>query len=248
MTATPVTARPRRPRHRRQPGHRPGLRPRASPTPGHRVAVTYRTDRRPTRPGILAVRVRRHRRRPGRRRLRRRSRTQLGPVEVLVSNAGITADVLVLRMSEDDFAGVLDANLTGAFRVAKRAVADDDAGPLGPDHLHRRRSSACIGQAGQANYAASKAGLVGLARSLAREFGLPRASPSTSSPPARSTPTCSPRSTDDAARRARRRRAPRPPRRPDEVAAAVRLPRLATTPAYITGAVLPVDGGLGMGV
>ena len=93
----------------------------------------------------------------------------LGPVEVLVSNAGITADMLVLRMSEDDFTSVLDANLVGGFRVAKRAV----------QKMMRARWGRIIflgsvvgatGQAGQANYAASKAGLVGLARSLAREF------------------------------------------------------------------------------
>ena len=87
-----------------------------------------------------------------------------------MSNAGITADMLVLRMSDDDFTSVLDTNLTGGFRRGPAGGAEDDAGPLGAHHLHRRRSSAPTGQAGQANYAASKAGLVGLARSLAREF------------------------------------------------------------------------------
>jgi len=93
-----------------------------------------------------------------------------GPVQVLVSNAGITKDTLLLRMSEDDFTSVLDANLTAAYRVAKRAAQG----------MLRARSGRIIlvssvvglmGQAGQANYAASKAGLVGFARSLARELG-----------------------------------------------------------------------------
>ena len=93
-----------------------------------------------------------------------------GPVEVLVANAGITRDTLLALMSEDDFAAVLDTNLAGAFRVAKRAVR-------GMMRMRRGRlifiSSVVglFGSAGQANYAASKAGLVGLARSLARELG-----------------------------------------------------------------------------
>ncbi|HEX9259540.1 MAG TPA: 3-oxoacyl-ACP reductase FabG, partial [Acidimicrobiales bacterium] len=94
---------------------------------------------------------------------------QLGPVEVLVSNAGVTRDNLLLRMSEADFAAVLDANLTAAFRVSKRAVQG---------MLRARRGRiilvssvvGLLGSAGQANYAASKAGLVGFARSLAREL------------------------------------------------------------------------------
>ena len=93
-----------------------------------------------------------------------------GPVEVLVANAGITRDTLVLRMSEDDWASVLETNLTGSFRVAKRAAKG----------MLRQRKGRLIfissvvgllGSAGQVNYAASKAGLVGMARSLARELG-----------------------------------------------------------------------------
>ena len=92
-----------------------------------------------------------------------------GPVEVLVANAGITRDQLLALMSEDDFAAVIDTNLTGAYRVAKRAVR-------GMIRMRRGRiifiSSVVglLGSGGQANYAASKAGLVGLARSLAREL------------------------------------------------------------------------------
>jgi 3-oxoacyl-[acyl-carrier protein] reductase len=93
-----------------------------------------------------------------------------GPVEVLVANAGITRDTLLLRMSEDDWSSVIDTNLTGTFRVAKRAAK-------GMLRLRRGRivliSSVVglLGSAGQVNYAASKAGLVGMARSLARELG-----------------------------------------------------------------------------
>ena len=93
-----------------------------------------------------------------------------GPIEVLVANAGITRDTLLLRMSEDDWAAVLDTNLSGAFRVAKRVARS---------MLRQRRGRivlvssvvALTGSAGQVNYAASKAGLVGMARSLARELG-----------------------------------------------------------------------------
>ena len=93
-----------------------------------------------------------------------------GPVEVLVANAGITADTLLLRMSDDDWSSVIDTNLTGSFRVAKRASK-------GMLRLRRGRivfiSSVVglLGSAGQVNYAASKAGLVGMARSIARELG-----------------------------------------------------------------------------
>ena len=96
--------------------------------------------------------------------------SKLGPVEVLVSNAGITKDGLLLRMKEADFESVVDANLTGAYRVCKRAAQS---------MLRARKGRMVLvssvvglsGQAGQANYAASKAGLVGFARSLARELG-----------------------------------------------------------------------------
>src|SRR6202046_5101092 len=93
-----------------------------------------------------------------------------GPVEVLVANAGITRDGLVMRMSEEAFSEVIDANLTGSFRVAKRAIAK-------MLRLHHGRIvflssvGAFVGLPGQANYAASKAGLVGMARAIAREVG-----------------------------------------------------------------------------
>ena len=98
---------------------------------------------------------------------------ELGPVEVLVANAGITDDTLLMRMSEEQFSRVIDTNLTGAWRCAKRATTEDAAGPVGPDDL-RLLGGRPDGGAGQVNYAASKAGLVGMARSITRELGSPQ--------------------------------------------------------------------------
>src|SRR5690606_11629543 len=95
---------------------------------------------------------------------------QLGPVEVLVANAGITRDTLVLRMSDEDFAEVLDTNLTGSFRVVKRAVKGMMKARFGRIVLISSVVG-LLGSAGQVNYSASKSGLVGLARSLTRELG-----------------------------------------------------------------------------
>jgi NAD(P)-dependent dehydrogenase (short-subunit alcohol dehydrogenase family) len=169
---------------------------------------------------------------------------QFGPVEVLVSNAGVTNDGLLLRMSESDFTSVIDANLTAAFRVTKRATQG---------MLRARRGRlvfvssvvGLLGQAGQANYAASKAGLVGFARSVARELGSRGITANVVAP--------GPVATDMTAALSEKRLA--------DITAAVPLGRLATADevagviaflasadaAYITGAVIPVDGGLGMG-
>lgn len=209
---------------------------------GHRVAVTYRSDP-PDDDRLFAVRcdvtdpdaveaafttV----------------ESELGPVEILVSNAGITRDGLVLRMSDDDFTSVVDANLTAGFRVAKRAVRS----------MMRARWGRIVfvssvvglaGQAGQANYAASKAGLVGLARSLAREFASRGITVNVVAPGPVQTDMIDALTDDQKA----------------AIAQTVPLGRFASTEevaatigfvvgdlaGYITGAVIPVDGGLGMG-
>jgi 3-oxoacyl-[acyl-carrier protein] reductase len=208
---------------------------------GDRVAITYRSGEPPE--GVLGVRcdvtdpaqvetafgeV----------------ESEQGPVEVLVANAGITRDTLLLRMSEEDWADVLDTNLTGTFRVAKRAAK-------GMLRLRRGRivliSSVVglLGSAGQVNYAASKAGLVGLARSLARELGSRSITTNVVAPGFVETEMT----------------AVLPEEKKAEYLAQIPLGRYATTQevagtvlwlasdaaAYVTGAVIPVDGGLGMG-
>ena len=170
---------------------------------------------------------------------------QHGPVEVLISNAGITDDTLLLRMSEESFTRVIDANLTGAYRVAKRAAGG----------MLRQRSGrmifvssvvALVGAPGQANYAASKAGLIGLARSIARELGARSITANVIAPGFIDT--------DMTAELTDARRA--------EILANVPLKRYGTAEevagaavflassaaGYVSGAVLPVDGGLGMGI
>jgi NAD(P)-dependent dehydrogenase (short-subunit alcohol dehydrogenase family) len=170
---------------------------------------------------------------------------QHGPVEVLVANAGITDDTLLLRMSEESFTRVLDANLTGAYRVAKRAASG---------MLRARRGRmifvssvvAFAGSPGQANYGASKAGMLGLARAIARELGSRNITANVIAPGFIDT--------DMTAALSDERKA--------EILAGVPLRRYGTVDevagtavflasdaaAYINGAVLPVDGGLGMGI
>ncbi|MER7368027.1 beta-ketoacyl-ACP reductase [Nonomuraea wenchangensis] len=164
-----------------------------------------------------------------------------GPVEVLVSNAGITKDTLLAMMKEDTFTDVIDANLTGAYRVAKRAIR-----PM--MRLKRGRIvliSSVVGlsgQAGQANYAASKAGLVGFARSLAREYGSRNITVNVVSPGFVATDMTSGLDQDKIVANIPLGRQAAP----EEIARVVRF--LASDDAsYITGAVIPVDGGLGMG-
>lgn len=167
-----------------------------------------------------------------------------GPVEVLVANAGITRDTLLLRMTDDDFGAVVDTNLAGAFRVAKRAARG----------MLRARQGRIVlvgsvvgllGSPGQVNYAASKAGLVGMARSIARELGSRGITANVVAPGFVES--------DMTAELTEERRA--------EILAGIPLGRYATADevarvvrwvasdeaAYVTGAVIPVDGGLGMG-
>jgi 3-oxoacyl-[acyl-carrier protein] reductase len=167
-----------------------------------------------------------------------------GPVEILVANAGITADTLLLRMSEEDWSSVIDTNLTGSFRLAKRASK-------GMLRLKRGRiifiSSVVglLGSPGQVNYAASKAGLVGMARSLARELGSRSITANVVAPGYVETDMTAVLS--DEQKEGIRAQIPLGRyARPEEVAAAVTW--LADPAAgYVTGAVIPVDGGLGMG-
>ena len=169
---------------------------------------------------------------------------QWGIPEVIVANAGITKDTLVMRMSEEDFTSVIDANLTGAFRVAKRATK-------GLLKLKRGRLIFIgsvvggVGAAGQVNYAASKSGLLGMARSFARELGSRGITANVIAPGFVETDMTS---TLDEKRRG-------------DIAAQVPLGRFCTADeiadvvtfiaspqaSYITGALIPVDGGLGMG-
>ena len=168
-----------------------------------------------------------------------------GPVEILVANAGITHDTLVLRMSEEAWSDVIATNLTGVFRVTKRALAK-------MIRLHRGRVimvssvGAFIGSAGQANYAASKAGLVGMARSMAREVASRSITVNVIAPGLVETNMLAAlgeeRTSEFAAQVPLGRVA-----RPEEVAEAVGFLASAGA-AYITGAVLPVDGGLSMGL
>jgi 3-oxoacyl-[acyl-carrier protein] reductase len=163
---------------------------------------------------------------------------------VLVANAGITRDTLLLRMSEDDWADVIDTNLSGAFRVVRRVARD---------MLRQRRGRivlvssvvALSGSAGQVNYAASKSGLVGLARSVARELGSRGITANVVAPGFVETDMTA--SLDDQTRAAYREQVPLGRfADPDEVARVIRW--VASEDAgYVTGAVIPVDGGLGMG-
>ncbi len=167
-----------------------------------------------------------------------------GAVEVLVSNAGITDDTLLMRMSEEQFTRVLDANLTGSYRVAKRACR----GMLKARWGRMIFISSVVGMTGgpgQINYAASKAGLIGVARSIVREMGNRNITANVITPGFISTEMT------DAVSDERKKTvlAQVPAGRyggTEEVAAAVTF-LASDAAAYVTGAVLPVDGGLGMG-
>ena len=167
----------------------------------------------------------------------------LGTVEVLVANAGITRDSLLPRMSEDDFTDVLNANLTSGYRLTKRAIKP----------MMKQRNGRIIfissvvgttGQAGQANYAASKAGLVGLSRSIAKEFASRNITSNVIAPGPVNTNMI-----DELTEQQRENILSAVPlgrfAEPDEIAGTVAF--LASDAAgFITGAIIPVDGGVGM--
>ncbi|GGQ50655.1 beta-ketoacyl-ACP reductase [Couchioplanes azureus] len=169
---------------------------------------------------------------------------ELGPVEVLVANAGITDDTLIMRMSEEQFTRVLDTNLTGAFRCAKRASTKMLRAKWGRI-IFISSVVGLYGGPGQVNYAASKAGLVGMARSITRELGGRNITANVVAPGFIDTEMT------DVLSDARREEILKaiPAGRlaaPDEVAQAVTF-LAGDGAAYISGAVVPVDGGLGMG-
>ncbi len=169
---------------------------------------------------------------------------ELGPVEVLVANAGITDDTLLLRMSEEQFTRVLDTNLTGAFRCAKRASAKMLRARWGR-MIFISSVVGLYGGPGQVNYAASKAGLVGVARSITRELGSRNITANVVAPGFVETDMTAVLGEDKKAEYIKAIPAGRLAA-PDEVASVVTW--LAGDGAgYISGAVIPVDGGLGMG-
>ncbi|WP_353809947.1 beta-ketoacyl-ACP reductase [Agromyces sp. SYSU T00194] len=169
---------------------------------------------------------------------------QLGPVEVLVANAGVTRDMLLMRMSEDDFTSVLDTNLTGTFRVVKRASKGMLKGRYGRIVLISSVVG-LYGSAGQVNYASSKAALVGFARSVTRELGGRGITANVVAPGFIETDMTAALPEEQQAQY----KANIPAGRfatPDEVARVVSWVA-SDDAAYVSGAVIPVDGGLGMG-
>jgi len=208
---------------------------------GHRVVITYRSGTPPT--GFDAVQMDVTNSESVDLAFTK-IESEIGQPEIIVANAGITKDTLVLRMTDEDFESVIDANLTGAFRVAKRATK-------GLLKLKRGRLIFIgsvvggVGAAGQVNYSASKSGLVGMARSFSRELGSRGITANVVAPGFVET--------DMTAELDEKRR--------NEIAAQVPLGRFCSSQeiadvvtfiasakaSYITGAIIPVDGGLGMG-
>ncbi len=208
---------------------------------GHKVAATYRSGAVPS--GALGVRC--ELTDPAQvEQAFTTVEAELGPVEVLVANAGITRDTLLLRMSEQDFTDVVDTNLTASFRLAKRASRSMMRARFGR-MVFISSVVGQIGSAGQVNYAASKAGLVGVARSITRELGSRGITANVVAPGFITTDMTAALSPEQVAEYQARIPAARLGA-VEEVAAVVEF--LAGDAAgYVSGAVVPVDGGLGMG-
>ena len=208
---------------------------------GHRVAATYRSGEVPadalgvqcdvTDPGQVEAAF-------------AQVESSLGNVEVLVANAGITRDTLLMRMSDDDWDQVIATNLTGAFRVARRAARAMIRGRFGRI-VFISSVVGLMGSAGQVNYAASKSGLVGMARSLARELGSRGVTVNVVAPGFIETDMTAELGEDLIKKYSEQIPLGRLGS-VDDIAGAVEF--LASDAAsYISGAVIPVDGGLGMG-
>jgi 3-oxoacyl-[acyl-carrier protein] reductase len=208
---------------------------------GHRVAATHRSGEVP--PDVLAVQC--DVTDPAQVEAAfAQVESSLGPVEVLVANAGITRDTLLMRMSDDDWDQVIATNLSGAFRMARRAARPMIRGRFGRI-VFISSVVGMMGSAGQVNYAASKSGLVGLARSLARELGSRGVTANVVAPGFIETDMTAELGEDLIKKYSEQIPLGRLGS-VDDVAGAVEF-LVSDAASYITGAVIPVDGGLGMG-
>lgn len=208
---------------------------------GHRVAVTVRSGEGPA--GTLSV-VADVTNAESLDRAFAEIEEKLGPVEVLVANAGITRDTLLMRMSDEEFEQVLDTNLTGAFRVLRRATKGMIKARFGRV-IFIGSVVGLLGSAGQVNYSAAKSGLIGMARSLTRELGARNITANVVAPGFIDTDMTAALPEEQQAEYKRKIPAGRFAQ-PEEVAKVVAW-LAGDDAAYISGAVIPVDGGLGMG-
>ena len=169
---------------------------------------------------------------------------ELGPIEILVANAGITNDQLLLRMSDDDFESVIDTNLNGTFRVVKRSIRGMLKSKFGRVVMIGSVVGS-IGSPGQVNYSASKSGLVGIARSLTQELGSKNITANVVAPGFINTDMTA--SLPEQTQESYKSKIPAGRfAEPEEVAATVSF-LVGESASYISGAIIPVDGGLGMG-